>query len=192
MVTLAAELLTRLVPYGQDEATYARNRLPAERPPWPQVGDRVWFRRDEWDTDEQLHEMRVVDVQDPDDTDSVWASNLWQHLRSNFTGEPLFHRDGRPVLVPLPDPLPWVHLRWPDEYDIPKGHSHDWKYRAQQTWESRMRGSPGWLPWDYRDTRRIHLTGQVPQHGLIAYRYDLAADRVEQMPPEGDVWLPYP
>jgi len=192
MVTLAQELLTRLIPYGQDEASFARNRLLEERPPWPKVGDRVWFRAGEWDVDEQLHEMRVVDVQDPHDTTSIWATNLVQHLREHTTGEPLHYADGRPVLVPLPDPLPWVHLRWPDEHPIPKGHEHDWKHRIQMTFESRMRGSPGWLPWDYRETRPLHLPGHVPEHGLTAYRYDPATDQVEQLPPGSDVWLPYP
>lgn len=192
MVTLAAELLTRLVPYGQDEGTYARNRLTAERPAWPRVGDRVYFRREEWDLDEQLHLMQVVDAQPQDDTDSVWATNLWQHLRDNGTGQPLHYRDGRPVLAPLPDPWPWVDLRWPDEQPIPKGHEHAWKHRVQRTFESRMRGSPGWLPLDYRASRQVHVSGQVPENQMTAYRYDPTSDQLLCQPPGGDAWLPYP
>lgn len=192
MGLLIQEALTRLIPFGQDEATYARNRLPAERPPWPRVGDRLYYRREAWDVDGQLHLMQVVDVQSPDDTTSEWATNLCQHLRGNENGQPLFRPDGSPVVVPLPDPLPWVHLRWPDELEIPKGSDHAWKYRIQMTFESRMRGSPGWLPLDYATTRVWYLSGQVPERQMPAYRYDYDTDRLQVLPEGGDRWLPYP
>lgn len=189
---LAQEALTRLIPLGQDEGVYARNRLLEERPPLPAVGDRVWYRRHEWDVDEQLHQMVVAAVQPADDTTSIWATNLWQHLRSNLDGSPLFYRDGRPVLAPLADPLPWLHLIWPPGSHVPKGHQHSWKHRVQMTFESRMRGSPGWLPWEYDRYRKIHLSGQVPHVGMTAYRYSPTLDQMQQLPPDGDQWLPYP
>lgn len=165
---LAEELPTRLIPFTGEEAAYARNRQLEERPPWPRVGDEVYFRRHEWDVDGDLHLMRVVDVQDPGDTTSVWATNLVQHLRHNDTGEPLHYSDGRPVLAPLDDPLPWVHLRW--EGDIPKG-APTWLGHVQMTFESRMRGSPGWLPLNYQETRRLHLPGRILHRPPTAWRY---------------------
>lgn len=191
MTTLVQESLTRLVPHGQDEGAYARARLVAERPPWPKVGDHLWFRRHEWDTDEQLHLMVVVGVQDPGDTDSVWATNLWQHLRANDTGEPLFYTDGTPALVPLPDPWPWVEFVWPPHLEIPKGSVHTWKHRPQTTFESRMRGAPGWLPLTYQQTRRTYLPGQTPPPQSPTYRYDPTSDTVQRCLPGGTEWLPY-
>jgi hypothetical protein len=185
-VLLADELATRLIPHRPDEGAYARNRHPAERPPWPKVGDEVYFRQYEWDLDEDLHRMRVVAVQDPGDVDSAWASNLVQHLRHNVTGAPLHYPDGRPVLVPLEDPLPWVHLRW--EGDVPKG-SGGWMRRPQMTFESRLRGSPGWLPLNYRQIRRVHLPGQILHRPATAWRYQRGALECDR----GDgVWQPFP
>jgi hypothetical protein len=167
-VLLVDELSTRLVPIGLAEGAYARNRDPAERPPWPRVGDLVWYRRNEWDTDEQLHEMLVVAVQDRDDRTSQWAPNLWQAIRDNTTGAPVLDASGQPLIVPVADPWPWVHLRWPDGRDIGKGAEHGWKHNMQMTWESRVRGSAGWLPGNYQAIRRVRLPGQVMLRPLPA------------------------
>jgi hypothetical protein len=68
---------------------------------------------------------------------------------------------GQPLIAPVADPWPWVHLRWPEERDIPKGAEHAWKHNVQMTWESRVRGSAGWLPRNYHVIRRLHLPGQI-------------------------------
>jgi hypothetical protein len=182
MVSVEEEAKTRLVPLTQAEAVYARNRDPQDRPAWPQLDDLVYYRRDEWAT--ELYQMRVVGVQDPADRDSVWATNLVQHLRATF-GAPLYYPDGSPVLVPLDDPWPWVTLRW--DGVLPKG-SPTWMYRVQMTFEARLRGSPGWLPADYLTSRRVVLPGQVLFRAPTAWRYQAGVLQFEK----GDgVWQPY-
>ena len=161
---LRDELPTRLVPIEQREASYARNRPRAERPAWPKVGDQVYYRRNEWDVDEDLWLMRVVDVQDPDDKTSEWAPNLWQQIRDNLSGAPLLDPAGGLLYAPMPDPWPWVHLRY--EGDIPKGSESAWLANVQMTWESRIRGSAGWLPLDYRETRPVQLPGSLVMQPL--------------------------
>lgn len=161
---LADEIHTRLVPLDRSEGAYARNRPLDERPPYPRVGWRVWYRRNEWDTDDDLHLMRVVAVQDPHDTTSEWAPHLWEVVRDPIGGHVLTDRAGAPILRAADDPWPWVHLKW--EGDIPKGSGHAWKNNVQMTWESRLRGSPGWLPLDYEKTRKVRLPHElVVRHG---------------------------
>jgi hypothetical protein len=57
--------------------------------------------------------MRVVDVQPPDDITSEWAPNVNQVIHDNHTGGVLLEPgSGRPVVSPMPDPWPWVVLRY--------------------------------------------------------------------------------
>lgn len=170
MVTLAEEIATRLIPWEPEEAAYARNRPHAERPAWPQVGQQVYYRRNEWDSDGDLHLMRVVAVQDPEDRDSEWAPMLWQQIRDNATGAPVVGH-----IVAVPDPWPWVQLVWEGPY--PKGLGHAWRARPQMTWESRMRGSAGWLPLDYQRTRPLRLPHSGPLRPLPAPRRPARAQR---------------
>lgn len=180
-------MLTRLIPIEQAEASYARNRLVEERPPWPKVGDQVYFRRNSWGSDEDLFLMRIVDVQSPDDIISEFATNLCQHLR-DMEGRPQFFPDGTPVIVPLPDPWPWVKMIW--EGELSKNHNEAWKGRPQITFESRLRGSPGWLPLDYGRTRVTHMSYDIPFVPMPAYRFN--GERLERNEGgEGDEWLPY-
>lgn len=184
---LADELATRLLPVGLDEGAYARNRPHDARPPTPRVGDEVFFRRNEWDSDEDLWRMRVVEVQDPDDKTSEWATNLWELIRGNWTGAPLFDRAGEMLILPVADPWPWVLLRW--EGEIPKGSEHAWMHRLAMTFESRVRGAAGWLPLDYEQTRRVWLPGQtltMPTVDPIARRAE--AGYVEPLRPEDGTW----
>ncbi len=182
---LAQELLTRLVPIDQREVSYIRNRLQSDRPPRPKVDDQLFFRRNEWDTDDQLYLMRVVEVQPENDTTSEFATNLVQHLRHNISGSPLFYLDGEPVLVPLPDPWPWVKFIFDGE---PSKETLSWQHRPQMTFESRLRGSPGWLPLNYIETRRMYLPGEIPDVQMPAYRFNGTALEIDR----GDGnWLPY-
>lgn len=185
MASLSEELLTRLIPLTPMEASYARNRLSSERPPWPKVGDQVYYRRNEWDLDHEVFLMRVVDVQDPKDTTSEFAHNLYQHLRSPM-GVPQFFLDGSPVVVPLPDPWPWVKMLW--EGDPPKTHDEAWKGGIPMTFESRMRGSAGWLPFNYRETRVVHLPGAIPEVPMATYRFNGEALEVSE---EDGLWQPF-
>jgi hypothetical protein len=159
VVRLVDELPTRLVPYERWEFSYARNRPAGERPAWPRVGDEVFYRRNGWDVDEDLVRMRVVDVQDPDDTTSDHAVHVNQLIHDTVTGGVLLGPLGRPVVSPVPDPWPWVVLQY--EGEVPKGTDRAWLGRPQMTWESRVRGSAGWLPLDYQQTRSVRLPSEV-------------------------------
>lgn len=155
---LRDELPGRLIPMELFEGSMARNRPTERRPAWPVVGSEVYYRRNSWDSDDALWRMRVIDAQDPNDTTTVWASNLCQQIRDNLTGRPLLDGNGAPVHSPLTDPWPWVHLRW--EGALPSG-APAWLGNVQMTWESRLRGSPGWLPLDYQRTRTVWLPGDL-------------------------------
>lgn len=153
------ELGTRLVPWARIEVTCARNRPESERPPLPVPGDRVWFRRFDWDHDKFSGETVepelavVIAVQPVDDRTPVDVAdgvpglvrdpNLWQLIR-NVHGEPLWDDVADDwVYRPAPDPWPWVDLqRDNDEWDHPRP--------VERTRESRLRGAAGWLPLDYR------------------------------------------
>lgn len=143
------ELRTRLVPWDQIEVTHARNRPHPERPPLPGLGDRVWYRRYDWDRDPVTGsrvppvEATIIDVQDLDDRTDP---NLWQEIR-NLRGQPMRTVGGAPVHQVVADPWPWLHLRL-DEVRKPDGGLMRYG-EIVQTRESRMRGSAGWLPLDY-------------------------------------------
>lgn len=154
---LRDELETRLLPLQAIEGAYARNRLQADQAGWPQIGWEVFYRRDEWTADDELYRMRVVDVQSPDDQTSEWALNLWETVRDEH-GNPV-HIGDRLAIRLVDDPWPWVVLRW--EGEVPKGMEHVWKTRPQMTFESRVRGGPGWLPLDYPARRQIRLAPEI-------------------------------
>lgn len=143
------ELGTRLVPWDQIEVTHARNRPPTERPPTPEVGDRVWYRRYDWDRHPPTGALvepviaTVTEVQSLADRDDP---NLWQRVRS-LRGAPMWTLAGGAVYQVVADPWPWLHLRLAD---VVKPSGGLMRYgEIVQTRESRMRGSAGWLPLDY-------------------------------------------
>lgn len=144
------EIGTRMVPWQRIEVTHARNRPLNERPPLPAVGDRVRYRRFEWNHDLRTGEIvepefaEVVEVQDPQDTadadyaeDAGWIRdpNLW-HLIRDAQGVPRRDPLGQMLYAPVSDPWPWVRLRRPNGI-------------VDETREARLRGSAGWLPLDY-------------------------------------------
>ncbi len=146
------ELETRLVPWERVEVVYAWNRPPAEQTPIPHVGDRVWYRRDEWDPHDRVLPADVVEVADLDDRSDP---HLW-HVARDEHGRPVV--DGPrgsevPRMVRAPDPWPWLRLRVPDRAGL------------VQTQEARLRGSAGWLPLDYRQ-RPVRLPAEV--HARVA------------------------
>jgi hypothetical protein len=145
------EIGTRMAPWEQAEFSHAHNRPPAERPPLPAVGEQVWYRRYDWNTDERTGEhhepelVTVVEVQPPDDTaltcnlpevGPVRDLNLWHLVRDNWTGRPLYDPSGQLRYVHVADPWPWIRMRRPDGM-------------IAETREARLRGSAGWLPLDY-------------------------------------------
>lgn len=150
----ANELGTRVVAWQQIEFTHARNRPHAERPPLPLVGQQVRYRRHDWDHNSATSEVEapelvtVVRVQPLDDrTDVHWVSdvgacrdpNLW-HLIRDRDGQPLRDGFGQLRYAPVADPWPTLWLRRPNGI-------------IAETRESRLRGSAGWLPLDYRSRR---------------------------------------
>jgi hypothetical protein len=166
------EIGTRLVPWEQSEFTHAHNRPRPERPPLPEPGDQVWYRRYDWHHNPATGEtenpelVTVVEVQPPDDESLtchlpgvglVRDLNLWHLVRDNVTGRPAYDPSGQPRYVHVADPWPWLRLRRPNGM-------------LAETREARLRGSAGWLPLDYRSRpERWRLPGQtliVPRPAL--------------------------
>lgn len=151
------EYETRLVPYARVEATYARNRDPAERPPFPKPGDRVLFRADEWQATPPVPaEILAVETWDDPQPVPEWErltvgmENMWRVVRDNVTGDPVIDMEGgkpRVRRVRVEDPWPFVRLR------LAGGQLHD-------TFEARLRGAAGWLPLDYLE-RPVRLPSEI-------------------------------
>lgn len=123
-----SEMDSRAVPYGKDEIEWAHERPPQHRVRRPAVGDTVLYRHDPWD---DPTEATVVWVQPSDDVDDP---HLWT-AQTDQVGATLTHQ-GRPLLAPRADPWPRLHLRT--------------RFGLIDTREARLRGSPGWLPPDWR------------------------------------------
>jgi hypothetical protein len=150
MDRVTVELMSRPIPYSAAEIAYARRRPVHEHTPTPEVGDTVWCRLDEW---AEPHEALVTGVQPADDVDDP---HLFE-VSLDGAGDPVLI-EGRPVLNGVEDPWPtlWLDVRVPqrDGEFIKIVHTH--------TREARLRGSPGWLPLDWR-TRRRYLPAQLEQ-----------------------------
>jgi hypothetical protein len=138
------ELATRLVPWDAVEVAWARNRPHHERPALPAVGEHVWYRRNTWDPHDVCEWCQVVEVRDLDDRTDP---NLWHQVR-DANGQPVYDA-GQPRHAPAADPWPWLRLRRPNGL-------------IAETREARLRGSPGWLPVDYRTRpERSRLPGHT-------------------------------
>lgn len=149
---MLTEIQTRAVPYEQIEITFARNRPIMERPSIPKPGDYVFYRAEYWD--QNPVSARVVEVQDPNDKSDP---NLWQQVRDG-SGVPIID-SGVPRFAPVADPWPWVRLEY--EVLVP-GRNDQWVTKSAMTRESRMRGSPGWLPLNWR-SRPVRLPNELRQ-----------------------------
>ncbi len=151
------ELGTRHVPWERIEVTWANNRPHHERPATPVIGERVWYRHDEWSPDVIL--VTVLDVQPADDMDDP---NLWRIIRDAY-GQPILDA-GVPRRAPHPDPWPEIMFRRAEGSD-----------RLTCAREARLRGSAGWLPldWHTRPERR-----RLPAQTLLVPRPALALANV--------------
>jgi len=147
-------MATRIVPWSEREFGWARNRPPLHRVPLPRPADRVWFRFDRFgpavqavvvDVPELDRGFRWSDLEPGESTPDAW---VWQLRRNNFTGQPVLDGLGLPRVELLPDPQPVITCRVEGR---PGLHS---------TREARLRGSPGWLPLDWRERWR-----PGPHHG---------------------------
>lgn len=144
------EAQTRHVPYDTVEVSHARNRPIKERPTIPKPGDKVYYRREYWDQEPML--TTVVAVQDLNDKEDP---NLW-HLVRDQNGVPVMD-DGVVRYAQVADPWPEVTLEWIEEQ---KGGDPAEITRRALTRESRLRGSPGWLPLNWR-TRPVRLPSDL-------------------------------
>jgi hypothetical protein len=154
---MRTELDTQHVPYDVREYNWALNRPYHERPALPRPGDMVFYRREAWDQNPVL--VTVVAAADlRDRTDQ----NLWQPVHDPATGQ-LLYDNGVPRYAPVPDPWPWVRLtgRWAVGGEMAE--------RDAITMEARLRGSPGWLPLDWRD-RPVRLPDELDARYLVAPR----------------------
>ena len=148
------ELATRAFPWSELELAWQRVRPPEHRVPLPRTGQRVYVRLDRfyeplparvaWAPDLERG-WRWEDLEPGASTPDAWT---WQLRRDNLTGRPVLDAMGLPRVELLPDPQPVIGVRvdgWPS---------------ILETREARLRGSPGWLPLDWRERWR-----PGPHHG---------------------------
>lgn len=124
---------TRLIPYQEWEMRWAAQRPAADRVPLPVAGATVAFRADYWGA------VVLADVIEVQDLEDVADPHLWR-VDMAADGLPLL-LEGRPLMVQCADPWPLLMLRVPG---VGAGLSR----------ESRLRGSPGWLPLDWETRHR--------------------------------------
>src|SRR6185312_17293823 len=96
--------------------------------PMPKVGDTVLYRHHDWGDPEPAE---VVWVQPVDDVDDPHVSSV----TCDPAGAPML-LEGRPVMALKVDSWRRLHLRT--------------RFGMVDTREARLRGSPGWLPLDWR------------------------------------------
>jgi hypothetical protein len=141
MTTPLSEQDSRHVPWQPDEYAWAHDRPSRHRVRMPDVGDTVYYRHDDWT---EPVEATVVWVQPIDDVDDP---NLATPTQDQLTGDLVLH-EGRPVMALKVDPWRRLHLKTP--------------FGVFDTREARLRGSPGWLPLDWRNRHRPVPQPQSP------------------------------
>lgn len=154
---IEAEALTRHIPRTKEEHEWARWRPPRCRCPLPAVGDRVLYRHDEWAEPVNAVVLEIRD--DRPDNPFEWANpydppfdpNVWRVVTIN--GRPARDGQGRMKMERHPDAWPTLLLK------VDGSRSH------VETREARLRGSPGWLPLDWRDRQRPVPGLPFPAHG---------------------------
>lgn len=154
-----AEYETRVFPATAIEASYARNRDERERPPWPVAGDRCYFRPEEWGPAYPAEFVAVEAFSGPQPYPEweqlvIGRDTMTRGVYDNTTGAPVREDDGSLRIVRVEDPWPLVRVQL-----AATGALHD-------TWESRLRGAPGWLPVGFHE-RTIRLPGDYKEYGLI-------------------------
>lgn len=114
-------------PIMAHEAHRARCRPVGQRTPMPKAGQRVWYRHD-WG--QPLTDAEVVRV----DLDNKQDWNVWCYVLDETHPErkPVTDALGQRIMKMTEDPWPDVVLRT--------------NYGIIVTRESRVEGSPGWLP----------------------------------------------
>ena len=148
------EQATRMFAWSERELGWQRVRPPEHRVPLPRCKDRVYARLARFEeplgavvvsVPDLARGWRWDDLEPGAATPDTWT---WQLRRHNLTGEPILDSQGLPRVELLPDPQPVLALRV-------DGHPGVMEMR-----EARLRGSPGWLPLDWRERWR-----PGPHHG---------------------------
>lgn len=123
-------------PWAKDEIARARCRPEGERTPLPAAGERVLFRRREWDEPVPAVITSVQDMSVPlcsnGGTQYPPDVYVWAHPDPEVPVASWTHPRVRAELALVPDPWPRVRLELQDG-------------RAESCRESRVRGAPGWL-----------------------------------------------
>lgn len=146
MKRFEVETLSRVIPYTPAELAWLRDRPAADRVPVPGVGAEVGARLDHWG---EVYPATVESVQPSDDIED---QHLYQ-VALDAAGEVLLI-EGQPVLSSVPDPWPTLWLVIEMAGKLAPVHSH--------MREARLRGSPGWLPLDWKTRRRPLPAALVP------------------------------
>lgn len=123
---------TKAIPWTEEEFRWAQRRPATDRTPIPHVGNEVMYRHNPWEPPTRAEVLAVQSLDDISDP------NLWRPQR-DLDGQ-LTQVEGRYILTGALDPWPELTLR--TIYGI--GISR----------ESRLRGSPGWLPLDWETRNR--------------------------------------
>lgn len=149
VTTIEEEFATRVIPWSERELAWQRNRPAVHRVSPPRTGDRVFFRLRRFemnpcpavvvDAPDLERGWRWEDLEPGQDTPDGWT---WQLMRDNFTGAPRLDAMGLPRVQLLPDPQPVIVCRVEGLAGL------------QSAREARLRGSPGWLPLDWRERWR--------------------------------------
>lgn len=127
------------VPWDANEYWWQLNRPRHLWTPLPSVGDLVCYRNDTWGP---VSSARVVGRQDENDTDDHYLFDVVTVGGLDGTERrPMEDGAGRRVKVRRDDP-------WFDLYLDTEG------YGRRVCREARLRGSPGWLPLDWRTRPR--------------------------------------
>lgn len=148
MSTIEDELATRVWPWSERELAWQRMRPPALRTPLPCLGARLWFRFDRFAEPEAATAVQVPDLgrgwrwEDLEPGASTPDPWVWQLRRDNSTAQPVLDSMGLPCVELLPDPQPVIVCRVASRPGL---------HAAR---EARLRGSPGWLPLDWRERWR--------------------------------------
>jgi hypothetical protein len=123
-------------PWTKDEVTGAQCRPEAQRTPLPQAGERVLFRRREWEDPVPATITSVQDMTVPlcanGSTEFPADVYVWEHPDPAVPVASWTHPRARGELGLRADPWPRVRL------ELDGGG-------AETCRESRVRGAPGWL-----------------------------------------------
>lgn len=146
-MSVDSEQSTYMIPWSERELAWQRLRPVEHRVPLPRPGQRVLVRLERFadpvpgvvqSVPDLARGWRWEDLEPGRETPDPW---VWQ-LRRGPRGELLMDSHGLPRIDLLPDPHPSIVLHVEGRRGL------------AETREARLRGSPGWLPLDWRERWR--------------------------------------